>query len=194
MTPLASFANQVLASPKLAVIAQQTALTDSGEWIANVFFYLMGAVAILAALKMVTTANVVHAALYLLVVLTAVAGTYIILGAEFAAVTQVLVYMGAVMVLLLFGVMLTRAKLGNESDLDHEQRWMGGLVAASMLAVMSYSIWEAFETQKLPREQLPQTTQQVADEIFSTYIVPFEALSVLLLAALIGAVVVARRD
>ncbi len=175
------------------LLAQQQ-LTSTGEWIANVFFYLMGAVAILAALKMVTTSNVVHAALYLLVVLTAVAGTFVILGAEFAAVTQVLVYLGAVMVLLLFGVMLTRAKLGNEDDLDHEQRWIGGLVAAGMLAVMSYSIWEAFETDKLPSDQLPQTTQQVSDEIFSTYIVPFEALSVLLLAALIGAVVVARRD
>ena len=98
------------------------------------------------------------------------------------------------MVLLLFGVMLTRAKLGTDDDLDHEQRWIGALVAAAMLAVMSYSVIEAFGTDELPLDQRPQTTQQVADEIFSTYIVPFEALSVLLLAALIGAVVVARRD
>lgn len=178
----------------IASFFAQQPLTETGEWIVNVFFYLMAAVAIISALKMVTTSNVVHAALYLLVVLTAVAGTFVILGAEFAAVTQVLVYLGAVMVLLLFGVMLTRAKLGAEDDLDHEQRWIGGLVAAGMLAVMSYSLWEAFETDKLPSDQLPQTTQQVSDEIFSTYIVPFEALSVLLLAALIGAVVVARRD
>lgn len=193
MSSLASLLPQVSAQPILALLAQQP-LTESGEWIANIFFYIMATVAVLSALKMVTTSNVVHAALYLLVVLTAVAGTYIILGAEFAAVTQVLVYLGAIMVLLLFGVMLTRAKIGAEDDLDHEQRWIGGLVAASMLAVMSYSIWEAFDTTKLPNDQLPQTTQQVADEIFSTYIVPFEALSVLLLAALIGAVVVARRD
>jgi NADH-quinone oxidoreductase subunit J len=185
--------SQLSAQPILALLAQQP-LTDTGEWIVNIFFYIMAAIAILSALKMVTTANVVHAALYLLVVLTSVAGTYIILGAEFAAVTQVLVYLGAVMVLLLFGVMLTRAKLGNEDDLDHDQRWIGALVAAGMMAVLSYSIWEAFETTTLPDTQLPQTTQQVSDEIFSTYIVPFEALSVLLLAALIGAVVVARRD
>ncbi len=179
----------------IQLLAQDTtALTSTGEWIVNGFFYVMAAVAILSALKMVSTANVVHAALYLLVVLAAVAGTYVILGAEFAAVTQILVYLGAIMVLLLFGVMLTRAKLGTEEDLDHEQRWIGALVAAGMLAVMSYSIWEAFDTQKLPAEQVPQNTQQVSDEIFSTYIVPFEALSVLLLAALIGAVVVARRD
>ncbi len=178
----------------LASLVAQQPLTDTGEWIANGFFYVMAAVAIVAALKMVTTANVVHAALYLLVVLSAVAGTYVILGAEFAAVTQILVYLGAVMVLLLFGVMLTRAKLGKEEDLDHDQRWVGALVAAAMMAVMSYSLWEAFDTQTLPIDQTPQTTQQVADQIFSTYIVPFEALSVLLLAALIGAIVVARRD
>ena len=177
----------------MLLIAQE-ALTETEQWVANGFFYVMAVVAVLSGLKMVTTQNVVHAALYLLVVLTAVAGTYIILGAEFAAITQVLVYLGAIMVLLLFGVMLTRAKIGNDDDLDHEQRWIGALVAAGMLAVLSYSIWEAFGTEKLPADQVPQTTQQVSDEIFSTYIVPFEALSVLLLAALIGAVVVARRD
>jgi len=174
--------------------ADGAALSDTGQWVANAFFYLMAAIAVISALRMVTTSNVVHAALYLLVVLTMVAGTYVVLGAEFAAVTQILVYLGAIMVLLLFGVMLTRARLGDDDDLDHDQRWIGALVAAAMFAVMGYSVIEQFETEKLPADQVPQTTQQVADEIFSTYIVPFEALSVLLLAALIGAVVVARRD
>ncbi len=179
----------------IALVAQETsALSSEGAWIANVFFYAIAAVAIVAALKMVTTQNVVHAALYLLVVLTAVAATYIVLGAEFAAVTQALVYLGAIMVLLLFGVMLTRAKIGTETDLDHDQKWMGALVAVVTGAVMGFSLWEGFGDVKLPANQLPQNTQQVSDEIFSTYIVPFEALSVLLLAALIGAVVVARRD
>jgi NADH-quinone oxidoreductase subunit J len=59
---------------------------------------------------------------------------------------------------------------------------------------MSFSLWEGFRDEKLPAAMAPQRTQAVSDEIFSTYIVPFEALSVLLLAALIGAVVVARRD
>lgn len=182
----------------LALLAQEAvadgAMSDTEIWITNVFFYVIAAVAVVAALKMVTTDNVVHAALYLLVVLSAVAATYIILGAEFAAVTQVLVYLGAIMVLLLFGVMLTRARIGAESDLDHEQRWIGGLVAAGLGAVMVYSLWEGFGSTELPVDMQPQRTQAVSDEIFSTYIVPFEALSVLLLAALIGAVVVARRD
>jgi NADH-quinone oxidoreductase subunit J len=182
----------------LAVLAQEAEtvqeLTSTETGVINAFFAVIAAVAIVAAIRMVTTSNVVHAALYLLVVLSAVAGVYVILGAEFVAVTQVLVYLGAIMVLLLFGVMLTRARIGTETDLDHEQRWIAGLVAAGMLAVMSYSLWEGFRDDKLPASMAPQRTQAVSDEIFSTYIVPFEALSVLLLAALIGAVVVARRD
>jgi len=173
---------------------EAAALTSTEEWVINGFFYVIGFVALVAAVRMVTTSNVVHAALYLLVVLASVAAIYIILGAEFAAATQVLVYVGAIMVLLLFGVMLTRAKIGAETDLDHEQKWIGGLVAVLLFGVMTYSLVEAFEDVKLPADRSVQRTEQVADSIFSTYIVPFEAISLLLLAALIGAVVVARRD
>jgi NADH-quinone oxidoreductase subunit J len=178
----------------LALFAQSAPLTSTEEWVINGFFYAIGLAALVAAVRMVTTSNVVHSALYLLVVLASVAAIYVLLGAEFAAATQILVYVGAIMVLLLFGVMLTRAKIGAEDDLDHEQRWIGGLVSVLLFAVMTYSLVEAFEDQKLPADRQVQNTQQVADSIFSTYIVPFEAISLLLLAALIGAVVVARRD
>lgn len=177
------------------LLAQESIpLTNTEMWVINSFFYVLAAVAIIAALKLVTTKNVVHAALYLLIVLSVVAATYIILGAEFAAATQVMVYIGAVMVLLLFGVMLTRAKIGDDGDLDYDSKWIGALTAVSMFAVMGYSLWEAFEDTELPADMQVQRTGQVANSIFSQYIVPFEALSMLLLAALIGAVVVARRD
>lgn len=169
-------------------------LSQTEVWVTNSFFLAIALVSIVAALKMVTTDNVVHAALYLLVVLASVAAVYIILGAEFAAATQVLVYIGAILVLLLFGVMLTRARIGSETDLDHDQKWIGALVSVVMAAVMGYSLWEGFEDAKLPDDRIVQGVEPVADTIFSTYIVPFEAISVLLLAALIGAVVVARRD
>ncbi|MFT7599138.1 MAG: NADH-quinone oxidoreductase subunit J [Acidimicrobiales bacterium] len=169
-------------------------MTRTEVWVTNSFFVVIAVVAIFAALKMVTTDNVVHSALYLLIVLASVAAVYIILGAEFAAATQILVYIGAILVLLLFGVMLTRAQIGSETDLDHDQKWIGALVAVIMAAVMGYALWEGFEDAKLPDNAVVQRTDAVADSIFGTYIVPFEALSVLLLAALIGAVVVARRD
>ena len=183
----------------LAVVGQAAqaaggSLSKGELSVTNGFFAVLAIVAVVAALKMVTSSNVVHSALYLLVVLSVVAAVYIILGAEFVAATQVLIYLGAIMVLLLFGVMLTRARIGTDTELDNEQRWIGGLVSVGMLAVMSYALWNNFGDDKLPADMAPQSTQVVSDKIFSTYIVPFEALSILLLAALIGAVVVARRD
>lgn len=167
---------------------------DASFGIPDVFFAIIAIISVVAALRMVTTNNVVHAALYLLVVLAAVAALYIILGAEFVAATQVMVYIGAIMVLLLFGVMLTRTRIGEETDLNYEQRWIGGLVSTALFAVMGYSLWEFYGSEALAADRVPTPTAEVADSIFSTYIVPFEAISVLLLAALIGAIVVARRD
>lgn len=174
-----------------AVLAQ---VEGEAQVAPNIFFGIIAVVALAAALRMVTTSNVVHAALYLMVVLTAVAATFIVLAAEFIAAAQVLVYIGAIVVLLLFGVMLTRARIGQDIDLDYDQKWVGALVAALLFVVMSYSLWEYFEDIRLPEGRDVQRTAEVADSIFATYVVPFEAISVLLLAALIGAIVVARRD
>ncbi|NLA36322.1 MAG: NADH-quinone oxidoreductase subunit J, partial [Actinobacteria bacterium] len=80
---------------------------------------------IAAAIRMVTTKNVVHAALWLVVVLGGVGVNYLLLQAEFVAITQFLVYLGAIIVLFLFGIMLTRAPLGVSEDLDNNQKWMG---------------------------------------------------------------------
>jgi NADH-quinone oxidoreductase subunit J len=163
----------------------------------NIFFGIIAAVMIVAALKVVTTKNVVHAALYLVIVLAGVAAQFIITGSEFTGITQVLVYIGAVVVLFLFGIMLTRARIGRELDLDQERRWMAGLVALVLLGVMTYVLIDAFHATDMkdlggPIE--PQTTQAVSDSIFRDYLIPFEAVSFLLLAALIGAIVVARRE
>ena len=87
----------------------------------NIGFGIIAAVMIVGALSVVTNRNVVHAALSLVVVMAGAAAQYLLLAAEFVAVTQVLVYIGAVMVLFLFGVMLTRAKLGREADLNNKQ-------------------------------------------------------------------------
>ena len=88
----------------------------------NVVFGILAVVMVVAAFRLVTTQNVVRAALFLAIVLAGAAGLYILLAAEFVAWVQVLVYIGAVVVLLLFGVMLTRAPIGRDADLDNEQR------------------------------------------------------------------------
>ena len=157
----------------------------------NIAFGLIAAAIVLAALRVVTTRNIVHAALYLIIVLAGVAAQYFLLGAEFIGTAQILIYLGAIVVLFLFGIMLTRAPLKGESSLDNDQRWLAGLVGLLLLAVMSYALIDQFDDQELPADTV-QRTSQVADSIFSTYLVPFEVGAVLLLAALVGAIVIAR--
>ena len=159
----------------------------------NIAFYLLAAAMVAAAFRLVTTKNVVRAALFLAVVLGGVAGIFILLAAEFVAWVQVLVYIGAIVVLLLFGVMLTRAPIGQEGDLDNDQRWAAALVALFLLGSLVAILADTFEDQKIVFRGV-QRTGPVSDSIFGTYVVPFEVSSVLLLAALVGAVALARRD
>jgi NADH-quinone oxidoreductase subunit J len=159
----------------------------------NVFFYVIAAAMLFSAFRVVTTGNVVHAALWLVVVLAGVAAQFILLGSEFVAVTQVLVYIGAVVVLFLFGVMLTRASMGDDESVGEEKRVIAAVVAVLLFAVMALALIDTFEDGRLVVDE-PQRVTEVSDSIFSQYIVPFEAVSVLLLAALIGAIVVARKE
>ena len=160
----------------------------------NIFFGIMAAVMIGSALKVVTTRNVVHAALWLVLVLAGAAGQFLLLGAEFVGVTQVLVYIGAIIVLFLFGIMLTKASIGDEENVNLPNRALPAAVGLLLLAVMSYATIDFWRDAELPDDALPTTAEEVSDSIFSDFIVPFEATSVLLLAALIGAIVVARKE
>ncbi len=161
----------------------------------NVAFYIIAAMMIVAAVRVVTTKNIVHAALWLIVVLGGAAAQYILLAAEFVAITQVMVYIGAIVVLFLFGIMLTRAPMGDTDDLDNPRssKLLAAGVGVVMLGVVGYTLFDAFEDKKLGNIAV-QRTSEVGDSLFSTFLVPFEVVSVLLLAALIGAIVLARRD
>lgn len=200
----------------MALLAQVT--TGDDLYVAqNIFWWFFAIVTILAAIKVVTTDNIVHAALYLVIVLAGVAVQFVFLGSEFAAVTQVLVYIGAIVVLLLFGIMLTRGSLGDDQLVDTERRGMGALVGLLLFGLMAFSLIDGFEDVVLPedtrnmvevtadidtdidddqfiRQTRGSDTAAIGDTIFESYIVPFEAVSVLLLAALIGAVVIARKE
>jgi NADH-quinone oxidoreductase subunit J len=157
------------------------------EW----FFSALALVGTVGALRLVTSKNVVHAALYLVVTLASVGAVYLLLGAEFVGWVQVLIYVGAIVVLLLFGLMLTRAPIGREA-LDNQQRGFAAIVALAVLAGLAVLVWETFRDAEI---QLGTSrTADVGSSLFSTYILPFEVVSFLLLAALIGAIVLARRE
>jgi NADH-quinone oxidoreductase subunit J len=165
----------------------------------NIFFYVIAAAMVAAAVAVVTTRNVVRGALYLIAVFAGVAAQFMLLTAEFVAVTQVLMYIGAIMVLMLFGIMLTRARIGRDSDLTHNY-WYVGLGTALVLAgVMGYALIDSFGDDALPadlrvNQVANSNTATISDVMFSQYLIAFEVVSVLLLAALVGAIVIARKD
>jgi NADH-quinone oxidoreductase subunit J/NAD(P)H-quinone oxidoreductase subunit 6 len=149
-------------------------------------------VAVGAGLLVVTTAHLVRAGLYLVVCLGAVAGMYLVLAAELVAWVQVLIYVGAVVVLLLFAVMLTRAPIGASTDLDRPglpALLVGGGAGLGLAALLADAYrWSRVEL------VTPGTAERLGEEIFGAWVLPFEVLSVLLLAALVGAIVTSRPD
>jgi NADH-quinone oxidoreductase subunit J len=161
----------------------------------NIAFYVIAAMMVFGAIRVVTCKNLVHAALWLVLVLAGVAAQYILLAAEFIAITQVLVYLGAIVVLFLFGIMLTRAKTGTDVNLDNPTigKVGAGVIGLALFGLLGYTLWDQFRGQEFG-DMAVQRTAEVSDSIFSTYLVPFEVISVVLLAALIGAIVLARRD
>lgn len=169
---------------------------DVGTWVGdarNIVFAAIAVVMVVGAVFVVTSRNVVHAALMLMVTLAGSAGLFLLLGAEFVAWTLVLVYLGAVIVLFLFGIMITRAPTGRDPvRLDHKRRWPAALVALGAFATIAIVTTLAFEDATMG-ERVTRTGD-LGDVLFTRYVVPFEAVSFVLLAALIGGIVLARRD
>lgn len=156
------------------------------------FFAAIGIVMAVAAVKLVTTKNVVHGALSLLVVLAGTAGLFVLLLAEFLAWVQVLIYVGAVVVLILFGLMLTRAPIGRTA-LDNQYRLGAAAVASAVFLITSVVLWRAFEGKEITFGEAFKT-EDLASQLFTRFVLPFEVVSVLLLAALVGAVLLARKE
>jgi NADH-quinone oxidoreductase subunit J len=172
-------------------------LASGGLVAQNIGFGIVALMMVVAALRVVTTKNVVHAALWLVVVLAGAAVQYLILSAEFVAITQILVYIGAVTVLFLFGTMLTRAELGKATNLNNKNWALGIPVALLLLGTLTYVLIDTFRAEKVidnPGDVPTVSTKQISDSIFKPYLVPFWALSFVLLAALVGAIVLARKD
>ncbi len=157
-------------------------------------FWVLAIAMVVSAVRVVTTRNVVHAALWLVGALMSVAAMYVLLFAEFIAWVQVLVYVGAIVVLMLFGLMLTRASIGSAS-FDNDQRLLAAVCAGAVFIVSSVIMVTAFEGREIDFDRtVGTTTETVGRVIFADYVLPFEVISVLLLAALVGAIVIARRD
>ncbi|MEV6567094.1 NADH-quinone oxidoreductase subunit J family protein [Streptomyces kronopolitis] len=166
-------------------------LSPSGVEIA---FVLVGIATLGAALLTVTTRQLIHAALWLVVALGGIAVEYLLLTAEFIAWVQVLIYVGSVVVLLLFGLMLTKAPIGRSPDADSGNRWAALAVALAAAVTLVWVVVDAFRATWIDLDRAVQgSTEVTGRSLFQYWVLPFEALSVLLLAALVGAIVLSRR-
>ena len=170
-------------------------------WVAvaqSVAFYILAVAMVVAAIGVVRSQNVVHAALYLVVVLAGAAGQFILVAAEFVAWVQVLIYIGAVVILFLFGIMLTRAPMRSEGSLDNEQKWAAAVVGLFLFGVITALLVDAYGGKQIKLQRQArrdrQRRERRARRSSATTSCPFEVVSMLLLAALIGAVVIAWRD
>ncbi|WP_406348153.1 NADH-quinone oxidoreductase subunit J [Streptomyces sp. NBC_00144] len=175
-----------------AAAAHPGFLSPTGVEIA---FLLVGIATFGAAVVTVTTRQLVHAALWLIVALGGLAIEYLLLTAEFIAWVQVLIYVGSVVVLLLFGLMLTKAPIGRSPDADSENRWVALAVAVAAAAALVWVVVDAFRTTWINLHGPVQgSTKASGESLFRNWVLPFEALSVLLLAALVGAIVLSRKN
>jgi NADH-quinone oxidoreductase subunit J len=160
-------------------------------FLSNVGFFAMGALALIGALIAVSQPNLLRAALGLILAFLGVAGIYFMLEAEFVGVVQILIYVGAISVLILFAVMLTRGLMRGAGS-SHNTQWIGAafvsLMLFAILAVVAIGAnWHVVAT-KISGDLIPQ----IGTQFMTTYLLPFEAISLLLLAALVGAIVIAR--
>ncbi|MGD2102664.1 MAG: NADH-quinone oxidoreductase subunit J [Acidimicrobiia bacterium] len=167
------------------------------DWIAepvNWAFIVIGLAVLVSAYRVVTAKNVVHAALFLVGALAGTAGLFLLLSAEFVAWVLVLVYIGAVIVLFLFGIMITRAPTGMDEGLDADRKAWPALLSVAVFVVLAWTSVDAFGSSDVVTTGTPVGTDLVGESLLGRFVVPFEVVSFVLLAALIGGITIARRD
>jgi NADH-quinone oxidoreductase subunit J len=159
------------------------------------FFYLLSGLAVLGGILVVTRKNAVHSALALILTLLALAGLYLMLYAPFVAGVQIILYAGGIMVLFLFVIMLVNLEHAEKEDQFNHQ-WVAGILAAAALSglfVATYVKGQALFPQRVLQLPEQSNTQRVALLLYGDYMFSFEIASLLLLVAIIGAVVMAKK-
>ncbi len=162
----------------------------------QIVFLVTAVVTLGSALMVVTSRHLIHAALWLILALFGVAVFYVLLNAGFLAVAQVVIYIGAISILIIFAVMMTRTLVDDFPKQLNAQWWLAGLVALALFAGLAYMFgsWEGFSSPLPPLAAGADPLRQLGVALVSpnAYLIPFELASVLLLGALIGAIMIAR--
>ncbi len=163
-------------------------IDDTGVVVA---FYIIGATTIVSALMVAAVRDLVHAVLFLVITFVGIAGIYIVLSADFVAVAQILIYAGAISVLLVFAVMLTPASDRRNSETAFQAP--AAFLALMVLVLVTFVIYDT-TWHVAGRTEFSVTAASLGRAFFKPYVVPFEVASVLLVAAMVGAIVLTRED
>jgi NADH-quinone oxidoreductase subunit J len=165
----------------------------------KVIFYFFATIAVGSAALMVTRRNAVHSAIFLITTLLATAGIFLQLRAEFLFIVQIILYVGGVMVLFIFVIMLVNLDVALHQLKFARQKWVALIVTLALVGLVGFwtvgkwpgQIWPGLDA--APVGKLTANTEAVASSLFNAYLLPFEIASVLLLVAMIGAVVMAKK-
>ena len=158
-----------------------------------VIFFLLAGLAVAGALNLILQRHPIHSALSLVVVMMALAGLYLLQGAEFIAAVQIIVYAGAIMVLFIFVIMLLNAGEEERTNLSRMARWVGLPLGIFLLLQLVYWIGRAPEAPATVAVS-PAQTRKLAMMLFQEFVFPFELTSILILIAILGALVLAKKE
>jgi NADH-quinone oxidoreductase subunit J len=159
----------------------------------DLLFLLFAGALLGTALMVVIGRNIIRSGLWMISCFAALAGLYVLLGAALVAAAEVLIYIGAISVLVLFAIMLTQSKAGPPRLVFHRQAWAAALISLGLALLLTLVVgstaWPGVQAQRLP-----SPADELARLLFSDYVLAFEVVSVLLLAAVIGGVFLAKRE
>lgn len=158
----------------------------------TIVFYIFAAITVGSALSVVLLKNLVHAALFMVLAFVGVAAMYVLLEAEFLAATQILVYAGAIAILIAFGLMLTRRQNIAESSLFNRQKGIAALVVAGTFAIIAFLFNKTEWNVQEATVNAQAVTEGMSKLMFVDYAVAFETIALLLLIAMVGAIVIAK--
>jgi len=164
-------------------------------------FYFFAGLAVVSAVLTVTRRNAVHSAIFLITALLATAGIFLQLRAEFLFIVQIILYVGGIMVLFVFVIMLVNLDVAVRQIQFARQKWVALVVSLALAAQVGLMFWSTRRMpgqgwpalSAVPADKLPPNSEEVAKSLFSSYLLPFEIASVLLLVAMVGAVVMAKK-
>lgn len=163
----------------------------TGEYVA---FIVFSAVIISGAVFMINFTKVVHMVISLAAVFIGIAGMFVLLNAEFLAFVQVLIYAGAVSILMIFGIMMTKHKESEAESKRGLHSLLVGIGAVALFGILFYAIRQTEFPQVQPLQAAEDNTLEIGKLLFTGYVVPFEIISVLLTVAFIGAIVLAKKE